>query len=494
MVGTEEDDLIVFCAQLALARVAKDETLPEIIQRLVNVIIQPPEQLDIYQELPCGQGASWNAAALALGNLRPERLQMFSPLLQEELVRAEEWRATALAEMLLFLWFSRENQEKQWSQSELTVQQRSILSLFYDRSDFWEDDDDILYPLPKLLKGYGLPGNQKALANFLNREPPPPVQQTHQYTDTTPHYMYRRYDALRDHLSEVFREQLSKSYPEIRGYRIGGLLVGGVMADDLLEVNEELVFRIPDNPAAIWEMEREYALLRFLQERVPLPVPNPLYVNLEADEPGRIFIGYRKLPGKPLYKERLESVDSEETVEALALQIDSFLYMLHHISREDLAGIALPVVHGRKNYEALYDRVRKDLFPHLPPEMCEPIAASFQTFLDTPQNFALTPVLIHGNFGPRRILYHAKTRSISGIISFTHTGLGDPASDLAALLGSRGYGKDFVQRFERVYPDLSMLWERIQFYVNASILQETFSRLEQQNVKNIAHEVTLHPL
>ncbi len=154
----------------------------------------------------------------------------------------------------------------------------------------------------------------------------------------------------------------------------------------------------------------------------------------------------------------------------------------------------LPVIHGRKSYESLYARVRQDLFPHLQPDLCEQIAANFETFLDTPQNFALTPILVHGSFGPHRILYDAKNRSVSGVIGFTQAGLGDPASDFAMLLGPRGYGKNFIQRFERVYPDLPALQERMQFYANASILQEAFSQFEQQDLRNIAHKLTFYPL
>jgi aminoglycoside 2''-phosphotransferase len=184
----------------------------------------------------------------------------------------------------------------------------------------------------------------------------------------------------------------------------------------------------------------------------------------------------------------LESINDEKTVETLVSQIISFLYALHHMPLADLDHVRLPVTHERKRYESLYTRVRIDLFPHLEPELCDHIAANFKQFLDTPQNFALTPVLIHGSFGPQRILYDAKTRSISGIIGFTQAGLGDPACDIAALLGPQGYGKNLLQHLEHFYPDLPYLWERIQFYANVSILQKILSQSSQQNSIDIAHK------
>lgn len=136
-----------------------------------------------------------------------------------------------------------------------------------------------------------------------------------------------RYDAWRGHFREVFREELSRRYPTIHVYRTGG----GISAGDLLEVNTRIVFRIAGSPSAVSALKREYALLRLLQGHLPLSIPNPVYVNVENDEPGRIFMGYPLLPGKPLHKEMLESIEGEETREALALQIAFFCmrYTIH---------------------------------------------------------------------------------------------------------------------------------------------------------------------
>lgn len=170
------------------------------------------------------------------------------------------------------------------------------------------------------------------------------------------------------------------------------------------------------------------------------------------------------------------------------------MHALHHTPLADLANITLPVIHERKCYELLYTRVRLNFLRYLQPDICEEIAASFETFLDTPQNFTLSPVLVHGNFGPHRILYNAKVRSISGITGFTQIGLGDPAKDVAALLGPRGYNGNFVKHFERVYPDFQALRERIQFYVNVSILGDALSHLEPQQLENIARKLTCYRL
>ncbi|GCE09480.1 hypothetical protein KDAU_68090 [Dictyobacter aurantiacus] len=485
LVREDTDELIIFCAALVLVRLAKDETPSEVVQLLAHVLLQPSEHLDVYQELPCKEAISWRAAALGLGHLRPELLQPFVPALQEKLLQAEQLWAMTLAEMLLFIVFSSKQpaDQRQWTLAELTRRQITVLSLISKRADLW--DADFVPELPDVLRKYGLPDDRQKIAHFLKRELPSLVPQTYP-SDFLNSDDYTRYDTFYDYLRKVFKKHLPEVYPEIRVRRIGQM--SGMQEDnlDLLIVNDEIIFRLPDSPAAIAAMEQEYALLRSLQGRVPLPIPNPVYKTPHDGELGRIFMGYPKLPGKPLYKEMLESIDSDQTVEVLVSQVFSFLYTLHHIPLADLAPISLPVLHERKRYEALYTRVRLEFFPQLEPDMKSQIATDFEQFLDIPHNFSLKPTLIHGSFGPQRILYQAQNHSIGGVIGFTQTGLGDPAYDLATLFGPHGYDRNLVQGIERVYPGFSLLRERIQFYMNASILQEICSQLDQQSMKNIA--------
>jgi aminoglycoside 2''-phosphotransferase len=258
---------------------------------------------------------------------------------------------------------------------------------------------------------------------------------------------------------------------------------------------KDLFFHIPDSPAAVREMKREYQLLCLLQERVLLSVPHPLYAHVESDEPGEVFMAYHWFSGAPLHKEtweNLEGVEGKEATRTLAHHIASFLYTLHQIPLTDLAPIGLPVIHQRTCYETLYGQVCQDLQEHMPKDWYEQVAESFDTFLNTAHNFTLTPVLVHGSFGSHRILYDGTRHAIGGVIGFTHAGLGDPAYDIATLFGPGGYGEPFRNSFEEAYPGLSMLRERIQFYVNASLLQEAYSRYGRQSIKNMAHEITFY--
>ncbi|HEY7417720.1 MAG TPA: phosphotransferase [Ktedonobacteraceae bacterium] len=93
----------------------------------------------------------------------------------------------------------------------------------------------------------------------------------------------------------------------------------------------------------------------------------------------------------------------------------------------------------------------------------------------------MTPVLVHGNFGPETILYAAKERRICGVVDFSRACLGDPALDFARLVGPAGYGDDFLQRWVPTYPELPALLSRATFYAVVVALEgELRQRREQE--------------
>jgi aminoglycoside phosphotransferase (APT) family kinase protein len=73
------------------------------------------------------------------------------------------------------------------------------------------------------------------------------------------------------------------------------------------------------------------------------------------------------------------------------------------------------------------------------------------------------PTLIHGDFGPSNILYDERTGALSGIIDWSSAGSGDPATDLAALIGPVSYSEDFADALLASYPTLAAELPRAQF-------------------------------
>jgi aminoglycoside 2''-phosphotransferase len=93
-------------------------------------------------------------------------------------------------------------------------------------------------------------------------------------------------------------------------------------------------------------------------------------------------------------------------------------------------------------------------------------------------NASHQPVLRHGDFGPSNILFDAASRTISGIIDFGSAGLGDPALDVAGVMGPFGYGEAFVRSIADFYPAVETFLDRARFYVGTFAVQEALWGLE----------------
>jgi aminoglycoside 2''-phosphotransferase len=190
-------------------------------------------------------------------------------------------------------------------------------------------------------------------------------------------------------------------------------------------------------------------------------------------------MGYARLPGKPLSRGLLEGeAEAEKDVAwRLAGQLGAFLHTLHGVAPETL-GVALPITNGRATWEGMYARIRQELYGYMRVEARAQAAAHFEGFLDDPANFGWSSALIHGDFGPGNILYDAHKRSISGIVDWSSAGLGDPATDLAALIAPYSFGERIVDLMAPAYPTWEAELPRSRFYTGTFALQEALFGLE----------------
>jgi aminoglycoside 2''-phosphotransferase len=130
----------------------------------------------------------------------------------------------------------------------------------------------------------------------------------------------------------------------------------------------------------------------------------------------------------------------------------------------------LPVHDTYADSADIYARIREKLFGYMRPDAQEWTAGHFEGFLNDARNFEYEPVLKHGDFGPSNILFDEEKQTVTGVIDFGSSGMGDPAYDFAGLLS--GYGEEFIEWCGDVYPEVKALVGRIRFY------QGTFALLE----------------
>jgi aminoglycoside 2''-phosphotransferase len=239
---------------------------------------------------------------------------------------------------------------------------------------------------------------------------------------------------------------------------------------DVVILDRRFVFRFPKYTHVVERLKTETAILEGIKGHLPLAVPEPLFISLESTAVGTSLVGYRLIPGEPLWRETFRTIESEEVVSELTGQLGAFLSALHSIDLDEELQSRLPLRDTYEETADIYARIRSKLFRHMRPDAQEWAVRHFEGFLSDPCNFDYVPVLRHGDFGPSNILYDDQEQKVTGIIDFSSAGTGDPAYDLAGLLS--GYGEDFVVACGVVYPDVEEFMGRIRFY------QGTFALLE----------------
>jgi aminoglycoside 2''-phosphotransferase len=239
--------------------------------------------------------------------------------------------------------------------------------------------------------------------------------------------------------------------------------------NDVLVVNGAFIFRFPKVTPALEQLRAETAILTAIQGDITLDIPNPAFAHLDAPI-GGAFMGYRRIPGAPLWRDTFRAIDDEETLDAIAIQLATFLKEIHSVPAEEMISIELPLADTREECADIYARMREKLFPFMRPDAQKWTERHFETFLGDPRNFDYEPALKHGDFGTSNILFDSATQRVRGIIDFGNAGLGDPAYDFAGLLSV--YGESFLRRLARSDPTILSFWDRIVFY------QGTFALLE----------------
>ena len=242
--------------------------------------------------------------------------------------------------------------------------------------------------------------------------------------------------------------------------------------NDVLIVNDALVFRFAKVQPAIETLKQEIAILNHIQGKIDTPVPEPAFTAIDTDKIGDAYMGYKRIPGTPLMRETFKAIPAASKP-LLAEQIAGFLKTLHSIKPLD----SFPTRDTVDIWEDMFDRIQKKLFPLMRQDAHEQVSGHFQSFLNSPSLF--TPRLRHGDFGTGNILINPETYHLAGIIDFGFAGVGDPATDFAGLLIC--YGVDFYGECARHYPEMQTALPRARFYIETFALQEALFGIENDD-------------
>ncbi|MBI1255988.1 MAG: phosphotransferase [Chloroflexi bacterium] len=263
-------------------------------------------------------------------------------------------------------------------------------------------------------------------------------------------------------------DQIRTVYPELIIHS-SRLLTNGGQFSIVLFVNDALVFRFPRSEAVARSMARELTILAALQGKTTLPIPNPIYQHVADGLPA--FMGYPLIYGDPAQSDTFASV-GESVLKRVAAQIVEFLREVHATQLD------LPEDGTRDDWAQMYQEFREQLYPFMRADAQADVSATFEAALNHPALWDYQPVLRHGDFGTRNILYDPQTMAITGVIDFGMSSVGDPAQDVGAIwsLGDR-----FMEHFFALYPEMRTTVERVKFIRSTYALQQALYALREGN-------------
>ncbi|MFL5807273.1 MAG: phosphotransferase family protein [Roseiflexaceae bacterium] len=259
--------------------------------------------------------------------------------------------------------------------------------------------------------------------------------------------------------------------------------------NDILIVNEALIFRFPRSPHVAATLAAETALLTGLQGHLPLPIPNPIYQARDPQTGALQFMGYPLLPGQPLWRAAFDAIADDQVLDHLAAQLAGFLRALHTLPPAAL-GAAVPV---GDTVDARADMLRQfqaQLYSFMRPDAREDVTQLFTMLLDDLRHNPIRPAPRHGDFGTGNILYDPQAPTITGIIDFGFGGVGDPTLDVAALAAS--YGEAFIARCATSYPAMAQMLPRARLYEGTYALQQALYALRDGNAGDFADGIAAY--
>ena len=201
-----------------------------------------------------------------------------------------------------------------------------------------------------------------------------------------------------------------------------------------IEVNGSHIFRFPKRQDIVDRQEREIRFLPELSEVLPVEVPRFDYVSRDASHEPSLFVGYAKILGEPLKRERLED---EGLRRSLAQSLGETLSVLHGLPVDDLKSGQFQRRDSselRQELRDVFEYVQERILPLLTPETMRNGSQLWNDFVSNDANFDFVPVLVHGDVGAENILCDYDRGLVAGIIDWSFAEVADPATDFEHLM------------------------------------------------------------
>ncbi len=229
-----------------------------------------------------------------------------------------------------------------------------------------------------------------------------------------------------------FLRRIRTEFPDLRWTSHRYLTHGWDHA--VLILDEALVFRAPKTQADRDALANEARLLRYLQPRVAVGIPDYTYQSADGS-----FAGYPLLAGRELDAATFRRLTEYERGR-IADELAAFLTAVHQTPQQIAQEYGVSEQDPQQDYGDLRRDTEELVLPRLAPHEAHVVRA-FLTELATELTPACPTALVHGDLSGEHILWNAAKQKVS-VIDFSDRSIGDPALDFAGLLA---YGQKFAE-------------------------------------------------
>ena len=234
-------------------------------------------------------------------------------------------------------------------------------------------------------------------------------------------------------LTKVLIDKIESEFSDLR-YNSAKLVTHG-WDNNIIILDNLSVFRFPRNDEYIKKFKTEVKLIKYLQDKVKISIPNYKYLSEDKS-----FGGYPLILGDVLKPELLESQPAD-IKERIAIDLADFLTKIHQVPKNVIDQIGIPNGSWNSDHiKKLYDGIKETLYPILSKDEIIWLEAQFQYYFLLKGEVKMS--LIHSDLNSGNILFDVKTGRISGILDFADAEYNDSALDFSPLLD---YGEDFMR-------------------------------------------------
>jgi aminoglycoside 2''-phosphotransferase len=251
---------------------------------------------------------------------------------------------------------------------------------------------------------------------------------------------------------ETYQKVITVHFPEVPIHSITFFKEG--WGNKLFLVNNEILFRFPQDAFGEQQLLVEIRLLPILAPELPLSVPDYQYVAPASDIYPYTFVGYPLIPG-------LSYPCAPETLRQAGwwrLALGEFLTALHHIPVNKVTSTGLQGYYTAQDWcDALsqkHEPYERHVFPFIPEEQRIAIRNYLRETIREERMRSFTPVIIHQDFDFHNILVDIEAQKVTGVVDFGASSIGDPAIDVSPDIipyyhGKIDHGWDFRRDYYR---------------------------------------------